>query len=88
MRLSANMSMRQSIRTALESGLPCYAECGGMMYLSESIDSAEMVGFLPQVCRMTDRLQRFGYVLVADLKTGRTYPAHEFHHAATEAAGV
>ena len=46
-----------------------------------------MVGFLPQVCRMTDRLQRFGYVLVADLKTGRTYPAHEFHHAATEAAG-
>lgn len=58
-----------------------------MMYLSESIDSAEMVGFLPQVCRMTDRLQRFGYVLVADLKTGRTYPAHEFHHAATEAAG-
>lgn len=86
-RLSANMSMRQSIRTALESGLPCYAECGGMMYLSESIDSAEMVGFLPQVCRMTDRLQRFGYVLVADLKTGRTYPAHEFHHAATEAAG-
>ena len=31
-----------------------------MMYLSESIDSAEMVGFLPQVCRMTDRLQRFG----------------------------
>lgn len=86
-RLSANMSMRQSIRTALESGLPCYAECGGMMYLSESIDSAEMVGFLPQVCRMTDRLQRFGYVLVADLKTGRTYPAHEFHHAAMEAAG-
>ena len=57
------------------------------MYLSESIDSAEMVGFLPQVCRMTDRLQRFGYVLVADLKTGRTYPAHEFHHAAMEAAG-
>lgn len=86
-RLSANMSMRQSIRTALESGLPCYAECGGMMYLSESIDGAEMVGFLPQVCRMTDRLQRFGYVLVADLKTGRTYPAHEFHHAATEVAG-
>ena len=36
---------------------------------------------------MKDRLQRFGYVLVADLKTGRTYPAHEFHHAATEAAG-
>ena len=86
-RLSANISMRQSIRTALESGMPCYAECGGMMYLSESIDSAEMVGFLPQVCRMTDRLQRFGYVLVADLKTGRTYPAHEFHHAATEATG-
>lgn len=85
--LEANVSMRQSVRAALENGLPCYAECGGMMYLSQRIDGAEMVGFLPQVCRMTDRLQRFGYVLVADLKTGRTYPAHEFHHAATEAAG-
>lgn len=86
-RLSANMSMRQSICTALESGLPCYAECGGMMYLSQRIDGAEMVGFLPQVCRMTDRLQRFGYALVTDLKTGKMFPAHEFHHAATEAAG-
>ena len=83
--LEANVSMRQSVRAALESGLPCYAECGGMMYLSQSIDGAEMVGFLPQTCRMTDRLQRFGYVLVTDLKTGRTYPAHEFHHAVTEA---
>ena len=58
-----------------------------MMYLSQRIDGAEMVGFLPQTCRMTDRLQRFGYALVTDLKTGRTYPAHEFHHAVTEATG-
>ncbi len=85
--LEANVSMRQSVRAALENGLPCYAECGGMMYLSQSIDGAEMVGFLPQICRMTDRLQRFGYALVTDLKTGRTYPAHEFHHAVTEATG-
>ena len=85
--LEANVSMRQSVRAALENGLPCYAECGGMMYLSQRIDGAEMVGFLPQVCRMTDRLQRFGYAIVTDLKTGRTYPAHEFHHAVTEATG-
>lgn len=58
-----------------------------MMYLSQRIDGAEMVGFLPQVCRMTDRLQRFGYALVTDLKTGKMFPAHEFHHAVTEATG-
>lgn len=82
-RLEANRSMRESVRRALEGGLSCYAECGGLMYLSRSIDGREMSGFFPIACRMTGRLQRFGYVNVTD-RTGLTFPAHEFHHAAAE----
>ena len=82
-RLSANASMRNSIKRALEGGLSCYAECGGLMYLGSEIDGAPMVGFLPLKSRMTDRLQRFGYVTVTD-KSGLSFPAHEFHHALSE----
>lgn len=78
--LTANRSLREEIRRALTAGLPCYAECGGLMYLGSDIDGAEMVGFLPVSCHMTERLQRFGYVTVTD-RTGLTFPAHEFHHA-------
>ncbi|MGN0775391.1 MAG: cobyrinate a,c-diamide synthase [Candidatus Ventricola sp.] len=81
--LSDNQAMRESVREALEGGLPCYAECGGLLYLSQEIDGVPMVGFLPARCRMTERLQRFGYVQVED-RTGLCFPAHEFHHAAAE----
>ncbi|QTE72299.1 cobyrinate a,c-diamide synthase [Clostridiales bacterium FE2011] len=81
--LSANHGMLRSIRYALSGGLPCYAECGGLMYLGEEIDGVPMVGFLPLRCRMTKRLQRFGYVTVEE-KSGLVFPAHEFHHALAE----
>ncbi len=81
--LEENAGMRQSIKQALEEGLRCYAECGGLMYLGQEIDGRKMCGFLPVRCRMTDRLQRFGYVTVRD-RTGLCFPAHEFHHAAIE----
>ena len=81
--LSANLSMRESVKNALEDGLPCYAECGGLMYLGKDIDGIPMADFLPVRCRMTDRLQRFGYVTVTD-RTGLSFPAHEFHHAQAE----
>lgn len=48
--LSENASMRLSIKSALESGLPCIAECGGFMYLTEKIGDFPMVGFLPGTC--------------------------------------
>ena len=83
-RLSENSPMLGAIRRALEGGLRCYAECGGMMYLSEAIDGVPMVGFLPLRCRMTDRLQRFGYVHVRDLQDGTAFRAHEFHHSLEE----
>ncbi|MGI6109797.1 MAG: cobyrinate a,c-diamide synthase [Eubacteriaceae bacterium] len=89
--LENNTDMRESIRGKLESGSPCYAECGGQIYLSDRIIpgdgiSREGVGFLPGTVRMTERLQRFGY---ADLNLDfedRNYrlKIHEFHHSVLE----
>ena len=79
--IHANQSMLQSIKTALESGLHCYAECGGMMLLTQAINSVPMVGFFPFECNMTNRLQRFGYVNVTDRANGLQFRAHEFHHS-------
>ncbi len=81
--LAGNGAMRGSIKRALEGGLRCYAECGGLMYLGQALDRHAMVGFLPCVSEMTDRLQRFGYVTVED-RTGLSFPAHEFHHAKSQ----
>ncbi len=84
--LSRNDSMLASVREALASGLPTIAECGGFMYLTETIDEAEMVGFLPGACRDTGKLTRFGYVNLAArednllCRAGESIPAHEFHH--------
>jgi cobyrinic acid a,c-diamide synthase len=62
--LENNYSMRSSIKKALEEGLKCYAECGGLMYLTKSIDGAEMVGFFNGNSEMTKKLQNFGYCKV------------------------
>jgi cobyrinic acid a,c-diamide synthase len=49
--LAANSSLRVQVRRAAEGGLPIYAECGGLMYLTRSISwgsqAYEMVGFIP-----------------------------------------
>ena len=73
--LRANAPMAEAVRNAVEAGARVYAECGGMLYLA-------MIGALPLTWRMTDRLQRFGYVTVRD--GDDTFPAHEFHHSVTE----
>ena len=49
--LQDNVAMRHQLRAAIEAGLPTYAECGGLMYLSRCIQwdgrSAQMVGVIP-----------------------------------------
>ncbi|MCI1580598.1 MAG: cobyrinate a,c-diamide synthase [Clostridium beijerinckii] len=62
--LENNYSMRKSIKEALDRGLRCYAECGGLMYLTQSIDGSEMVGFFNGDSTMTNKLQNFGYCKV------------------------
>jgi len=89
--LSANRSLRQDVRAAVEANLPVYAECGGLMYLSRRIvwggRSAEMAGALPCEVEMIDRPQGHGYVIaeVADthpfLPAGTIVRGHEFHHS-------
>ena len=85
-RLSANGAMRASVKAALEKGLPCIAECGGFMYLTERIGDYPMVGFLPGGSRDTGKLVRFGYVTLRAKEAGLLCPAggeirgHEFHH--------
>lgn len=93
--LSANPSMLADIRKRAKDGLPVYAECGGLMYLSSAItDKAgkkyDMCGVLPCDTCMKDKLQSFGY---KELKTlhdsilgpaGTSYRGHEFHWSCIE----
>lgn len=90
--LAANISLRQEIAAALAAGLPAYAECGGLMYLSRAITHAGerwgMVGALPAEAVMMPRPQGRGYVRLSETADmpwpGRadTVVGHEFHHAA------
>lgn len=63
--LAANRSFRQSVKQAAESGLPIYAECGGLIYLGESIvlDGQEypLAGVFPVRFGMSKRPQAHGY---------------------------
>ena len=80
--LSANVSMRESIRTACDGGMPVIAECGGFMYLQEKLKTADgtfdMVGVFPGSAENRGKLIRFGYVRGTD---GMSHlRGHEFHH--------
>lgn len=87
--LENNYSMRKSIKDALDNGLRCYAECGGLMYLTKSIDEVNMVGFFDGKSIMTNKLQNFGYCNVKidkrcfnnSILGDRKFQinAHEFH---------
>ena len=89
MELEDNYSMRNSIKDALDDGLRCYAECGGLMYLTKSIDGSQMVGFFDGESIMTNKLQRFGYCKVKidkkcfdeqlEIEQDFEITAHEFH---------
>ena len=64
--LADNSSMRYHLKKAIEAGLPTYAECGGLMYLSQSLhwngQSAPMVGIIPADAKMYPKPQGRGYV--------------------------
>ena len=97
--LSENISMRNAIRQAVMEEMPCIAECGGYLYLKDSIvdpDGVEwpMAGVLPGSSRDTGKLGRFGYITVTSKKEGLLGPAgtefraHEFHHWDSEENGT
>ena len=94
--LAANVAMRESIRTAIDNGLPTYAECGGLMYLSRSLvwngQQAAMVGIIPGDAVMHPKPQGRGYVKLqetADMPwpggdAQAVINAHEFHYSCLE----
>jgi cobyrinic acid a,c-diamide synthase len=97
--LSGNTSLLREIKRKIESGLPTAAECGGFLYLGQSLTDAEgqswpMVGVLPGEAKDAGRLVRFGYAaLSADsdsmlFRAGESFPIHEFHHWDSTANGA
>jgi cobyrinic acid a,c-diamide synthase len=95
-RLAANTALRAALRAAIEAGLPTYAECGGLMYLSRSIRwgdrVAPMVGAIPGDVTMHERPVGRGYVQLEETaafpwpaaEAGATRLAHEFHHSSLD----
>ena len=96
--LSANAPLRESLRAAVDSGMPTYAECAGLLYLCRSVDGMPMVGALDAEAVMTPKLTlsyRTATIPTAQLTgtAGTRVTGHEFHRttvtpAASEAAWV
>ena len=97
--LSGNTSLLREIKRKIKSGLPTAAECGGFLYLGQSLTDAEgqswpMAGVLPGEAKDAGRLVRFGYAaLSADsdsllFRAGESFPIHEFHHWDSTANGT
>lgn len=92
--LTANHRLRAEIRDAVTAGLPCYAECGGLMYLTEALVDGSgrypMVGLLPGNATMGGRWPKIGYTTVRALRdtpllrAGEEARGHEFHHSTWE----
>lgn len=96
-KLSSNYSMMESIKDAAERGLPIYAECGGLMYLTRSIGGyknfkspLKMVGLIDGDTFMSKRLtlnytranfRSSVYGRILNLK------GHEFHYSSIENIG-
>lgn len=90
--LSGNHAFLESLRAAAQKQLPIFAECGGFLYLQQSIQDAQgnrfpMAGLLSGTAAMGKRLCRFGYVtMTAQQDTlcaekGAVIRAHSFHYA-------
>jgi cobyrinic acid a,c-diamide synthase len=92
--LSGNIELREDIRRAVERGLPVYAECGGLMYLSRSLrwndQCGAMVGAIEADTQMGARPVGRGYASLSESDDGlwpahsAEIPAHEFHYSHLE----
>lgn len=91
--LSQNTSLRDELRRAISGGLPTIAECGGFLYLHETLDGAPMVGAVAGHASATKSLQSFGYATLTAryntllTRTGETFPIHEFHYWKSDTPG-
>ncbi len=89
--LEANEGLRRDVKEGVEAGMPVYAECGGLMYLSRTLawkgNIYNMSGCLPFDVLMMDRPQGHGYEVVEVCRhnpfflRGTVIRGHEFHHS-------
>lgn len=90
--LSKRVAVNHSIKQRIEDGLPTIAECGGFMYLAESIETKaenhyQMVGVIPGSIKMENSLQGFGYREITGqsgnylFSNDQTARGHEFHYS-------
>ena len=96
--LQDNVELRQQIKHAIDNGLPAYAECGGLMYLSRSLTwqgkTSEMVGVIGADTVMHSRPQGRGYIRLEETtnhpwstfepKPDNEIAGHEFHYSGLE----
>jgi len=91
-RLAENSAARDAVRRFAEAGRPIYAECGGLMYLTEALEDLDgvahpMVGVLPVTVRMRPRRMALGYTEVTFTdstplgRAGAIGRGHEFHYS-------
>jgi cobyrinic acid a,c-diamide synthase len=90
-RLSDNETFRQSVLQAVESGLPVYAECGGLIYLGESItlegEEFPLVGVFPVRFGLEKKPQAHGYTMLkvsgqnGFYSPGEEIKGHEFRYS-------
>lgn len=95
--LAGNTVFRDSLRNAITEGLPVYAECGGLMYLGESLlldgKTYPMTGVFPLVFSLEKKPQAHGYSVVEVVGSNPFYPegavlkGHEFHYSRPLNAG-
>ena len=95
--LAANAALRANVKQAIEAGLPTYAECGGLMWLSRSLSwqgrRVPMVSAIPGDAVMQPRPVGRGYMRLRETAAmpwpggegGALLQAHEFHHSRLEA---
>ena len=97
--LSANSPMLDAVKSFAESGKPLYAECGGLLYLSESIETMEgksfpLAGVLRSGVKMRKKFKNLGYIeatLTADTivgTCGAKLRGHRFHYSELESDPV
>ena len=86
--LEKNSIMRKSLKKLAEENIPLYAECGGLMYLTKSIDYGnkkfKMVGLFDAETRMTKKMKlnyTKGKITSKNIISDKTHTlrGHEFH---------
>ncbi|OLU17460.1 cobyrinic acid a,c-diamide synthase [Pseudomonas sp. PA1(2017)] len=87
--LAANRPMIDAIKAHQQAGKPLLAECGGMLYLLESLsdvagERAELAGLLPGTAQMQKRLVALALQSV-ELPEG-VLRGHSYHHSCLDSA--